>query len=62
MVRNLLTDQRKFGWMKLMPTDEIENLPFMQKASGTALDKKLRRVTLRKRIVVGKIDDKVGVS
>ena len=24
-------DQRKFGWMKLLPTAEVQNLPFMQK-------------------------------
>lgn len=31
-------DQRKFGWMKLMPTDEIINLPFMQKVGPEPLD------------------------
>ena len=48
-------DQRKFGWMKLMPTDEIENLLFMQKVGPEPLDKKLRRVTLLSEFVVGKI-------
>lgn len=24
-------DQRKFGWMRLLPTSEVENLPFFQK-------------------------------
>lgn len=35
-------DQRKFGWMKLMPTVEIENLPFMQKVGPEPLDPKTK--------------------
>lgn len=31
-------DQRKFGWMKLLPTSEIENEPFMQKVGPEPLD------------------------
>jgi formamidopyrimidine-DNA glycosylase len=31
-------DQRKFGWMRLMPTDEVANLPFMQKVGPEPLD------------------------
>jgi len=31
-------DQRKFGWMRLMPTEEIVNLPFMQKVGPEPLD------------------------
>lgn len=31
-------DQRKFGWMKLMPTAEIMELPFMQKVGPEPLD------------------------
>lgn len=31
-------DQRKFGWMKLMPTDEVANLPFMQKVGPEPLE------------------------
>jgi len=31
-------DQRKFGWMKLMPSDEIVNLPFMKKVGPEPLD------------------------
>lgn len=31
-------DQRKFGWVKLMPTTEIPNLPFMQKVGPEPLD------------------------
>ena len=43
-------DQRKFGWMKLMPTDEIENLPFMQKVGPEPLDKKTEVGDFIKRI------------
>lgn len=31
-------DQRKFGWVRLMPTAEIINLPFMQKVGPEPLD------------------------
>lgn len=31
-------DQRKFGWMRLMPTLEISNLPFMQKVGPEPLE------------------------
>jgi len=31
-------DQRKFGWMKLMPTLEVPNLPFMQKVGPEPLN------------------------
>ena len=31
-------DQRKFGWVKLIPTDEIVNLPFFQKVGPEPLD------------------------
>ena len=43
-------DQRKFGWMKLMPTDEIENLSFMQKVGPEPLDKKTGAGDFIKRI------------
>ena len=43
-------DQRKFGWMKLMPTDEIENLLFMQKVGPEPLDKKTEAGDFIKRI------------
>ncbi len=33
-------DQRKFGWMKLLPTAEVINLPFMQKVGPEPLDPK----------------------
>jgi formamidopyrimidine-DNA glycosylase len=31
-------DQRKFGWVRLMPTVEIPNLPFMQKVGPEPLE------------------------
>jgi formamidopyrimidine-DNA glycosylase len=31
-------DQRKFGWVRLMPTDEVPNLPFMQKVVPEPLE------------------------
>ena len=31
-------DQRKFGWMKLLPTAEIPNVPFMQKVGPEPLE------------------------
>ncbi len=38
--RLFFNDQRKFGWMKLLPTNEIENLAFFQKVGPEPLDKK----------------------
>lgn len=35
--RLFFNDQRKFGWMRLMPTVEITNLPFMQKVGPEPL-------------------------
>lgn len=32
-------DLRKFGWMKFYPTDEVPNLPFMQKVGPEPLEK-----------------------
>ncbi len=31
-------DQRKFGWMKLLPTEEVIHLPFMQKVGPEPLE------------------------
>ena len=36
--RLFFNDQRKFGWMKLLPTAEVQNLPFMQKVGPEPLD------------------------
>ena len=36
--RLFFNDQRKFGWVKLLPTDEVSNLPFMQKVGPEPLD------------------------
>lgn len=47
-------DQRKFGWVRLIPTDEIPNIDFMQKVGPEPLDKNftindfLARLTKRK--------------
>ncbi len=38
--RLFFNDQRKFGWLKLIPTVEIKNMPFMQKVGPEPLDKK----------------------
>lgn len=35
--RIFFNDQRKFGWIKLMPTSQIENLAFMQKVGPEPL-------------------------
>ncbi len=31
-------DQRKFGWVKLVPTEEVPNMPFMQKVGPEPLE------------------------
>ena len=36
--RLFFNDQRKFGWMKLYPTPEVESIPFMQKVGPEPLD------------------------
>ena len=36
--RLFFNDQRKFGWMQLMPTLEVEQLPFVQKLGPEPLD------------------------
>lgn len=36
--RLFFNDQRKFGWMKLLPKDTISELPFMQKVGPEPLD------------------------
>jgi len=36
--RLFFNDQRKFGWVRLMPTAEIVNLPFMQKVGPEPLE------------------------
>ncbi len=36
--RLYFNDLRKFGWMKLVPTAEVPNLPFMQKVGPESLD------------------------
>lgn len=48
--RLFFNDQRKFGWMKLLPTDEIKNLPFMKKVGPEPLDPQTRAEDFIKRI------------
>ena len=38
--RLFFNDQRKFGWIKLLPTAEVEQLPFFQKVGPEPLDHK----------------------
>lgn len=36
--RLFFNDQRKFGWMKLLPTSEVSHMPFMQKVGPEPLE------------------------
>ena len=48
--RLFFNDQRKFGWVKLLPTDEVKNLPFMQKVGPEPLDPQTRAEDFIQRI------------
>ena len=48
--RLFFNDQRKFGWVKLLPTDEVGNLPFMQKVGPEPLDETTRAEDFIQRI------------
>ena len=48
--RLFFNDQRKFGWVKLLPTDEVKNLPFMQKVGPEPLDPNTRAENFIQRI------------
>ena len=48
--RLFFNDQRKFGWVKLLPTDEVKNLPFMQKVGPEPLDPQTRTEDFIQRI------------
>ena len=48
--RRFFNDQRKFGWVKLLPTDEVKNLPFMQKVGPEPLDPQTRAEDFIQRI------------
>ena len=48
--RLFFNDQRKFGWMKLLPTVEVQNLPFMQKVGPEPLDPQTRAEDFVQRI------------
>lgn len=43
-------DQRKFGWIRLMPTTEISNLPFIEKLGPEPLSKDFTWQVLRDRL------------
>ena len=42
-------DQRKFGWMRLLPSAEVENLPFFQKVGPEPLEDKFSEDDFAKR-------------
>lgn len=44
-------DQRKFGWMRLMPTEEIKNTPFMQKVGPEPLEDSFLPEVLAERLL-----------
>ena len=48
--RLFFNDQRKFGWVKLLPTDEVKTLPFMQKVGPEPLDPQTRAEDFIQRI------------
>ena len=48
--RLFFNDQRKFGWVKLLPTDEVKDLPFMQKVGPEPLDPQTRAEDFIQRI------------
>ena len=48
--RLFFNDQRKFGWVKLLPTGEVKNLPFMQKVGPEPLDPQTRAEDFIQRI------------
>ena len=48
--RLFFNDQRKFGWVKLLPTDEVKNLPFIQKVGPEPLDPQTRAEDFIQRI------------
>lgn len=48
--RLFFNDQRKFGWIKLLPTAEIPEMSFMQKVGPEPLDPKTRAEEFIKRI------------
>ncbi|OYX40998.1 DNA-formamidopyrimidine glycosylase [Candidatus Saccharibacteria bacterium 32-49-12] len=40
--RLFFNDQRKFGWVKLLPTSEVENLPFFKKVGPEPLEEETK--------------------
>lgn len=43
-------DQRKFGWMKLLPTDEVMEMPFFKKVGPEPLDPQFSAADFIKRL------------
>jgi formamidopyrimidine-DNA glycosylase len=44
-------DQRKFGWVRLMPTSEVPNLPFMQKVGPEPLEESFTYDVFKKQLM-----------
>lgn len=44
-------DQRKFGWMKLLPTDQVMELPFFQKVGPEPLEEAFSFEIFRERLL-----------
>ena len=44
-------DQRKFGWMKLLPTAEVPELPFMKKVGPEPLDASFTAEDFKRRFI-----------
>ena len=49
--RLFFNDQRKFGWVRLMPTSEVRHLPFMQKVGPEPLDQEFTFKVFEQRIM-----------
>lgn len=48
--RLIFNDQRKFGWVKLLPTVEVPNIDFMKKMGPEPLDPKTTSAMFRERL------------
>jgi len=47
----LYNDQRKFGWMRLMPTPEVQNLDFFKKVGPEPLNPEFTWQVMRERLM-----------
>lgn len=43
-------DQRKFGWMRLIPTSEVQNIDFMKRLGPEPLSSKFTNIEFRERL------------